>query len=180
MSAAKTTTDHKEIRKWVEAHGGRPAHVKQTGRSTDPGILRVDFPGFTGEDTLERISWSEWFDAFDKKQLAFIYQDSPRSRFNKLVARESASATTRRAGAAKRTAAKRSTRKRTAAKRPSAKRTTVKRTTVKRTTAKRPTGKRPTARRGKEEVVDGAQVVGAQVVRCGLITQMRIPSRCGA
>jgi hypothetical protein len=138
MAAAKTTTDHKEIRKWVEAHGGRPAHVKQTGRGRDPGILRVDFPGFSGEDTLEPMSWKEWFDAFEKHDLAFLYQDSPRSRFSKLVDRESTSAPTRRANAAKRTAKKRTT-ARTAAKRPTAKRT-AKRTTARRGAMTKRTG----------------------------------------
>jgi len=138
MPAAKTTTDHKEIRKWVEAHGGWPAHVKQTGRGRDPGILRVDFPGFSGEDTLEPMSWKEWFDAFEKHELAFLYQDSPRSRFSKLVDRESTSAPTRRANAAKRTAKKRTT-VRTAAKRPTAKRT-AKRTTARRGAMTKRTG----------------------------------------
>jgi hypothetical protein len=165
--AAKTTTDHKEIRKWAEAHGGKPARVKATGRGSDPGILRIDFPGFSGEGTLETIPWREWFDAFEENNLAFLYQDNPRSRFSKLVSRENVSAPARRAGGAKRTAAKRTTRasgstsKRAAAKRPAAKRKRVtKRTSVKRTTAKRGsseatgaarrggTAKRTTARRG--------------------------------
>jgi hypothetical protein len=134
MPAAKTTTDHKEIRKWVERHGGRPAHVKQTGRGRNGGILRVDFPGFSGEDTLEPLSWKEWFDAFEKNELAFLYQDSPRSRFSKLIDRESSSAPTRRATAAKRTAKKRTGAARTA-------RTAAKVGTVKRAARK-------TARRG--------------------------------
>ena len=31
-SEAKVTTDHKEIRKWVEERGGHPARVKGTER----------------------------------------------------------------------------------------------------------------------------------------------------
>jgi len=37
---SKSTTDHQEIRRWVEERGGRPARVKETGSDGDPGILR--------------------------------------------------------------------------------------------------------------------------------------------
>lgn len=84
--AAKATTDHDTIRQWVEKHGGCPAHVKSTGASEDPGILRIDFTGFSGQDTLEKISWDEFFEAFDENGLAFLYQDE--NRFNKLVSRD--------------------------------------------------------------------------------------------
>ncbi|MFL5305053.1 MAG: hemerythrin domain-containing protein [Polyangia bacterium] len=91
---ANTTTDHEEIRKWVEARGGCPAHVKRTGADGDPGILRIDFPGFSGQQSLESIGWDEFFEWFDKNQLAFIYQDrtsnGKQSRFNKLVSRDNA------------------------------------------------------------------------------------------
>lgn len=82
-----TTTDHDEIRNWVEARGGFPAHVSRTGNRKDPGVLRIDYPGFSGRGTLERISWDEWFDWFDRDKLAFLYQDKKNSRFSKLVAR---------------------------------------------------------------------------------------------
>jgi len=86
---AKATTDHETIRKWVEERGGCPARVKGTGRDGDPGILRIDFPGFSGKQSLEGIAWDEFFAWFDNNGLAFIYQDRTRggqpSRFNKLV-----------------------------------------------------------------------------------------------
>ena len=85
--SAKRTTDHDQIRRWVEARGGHPAAVKRTGRGDDPGILRIDFPGFSGEGTLEAINWDTFFDWFDRNELAFIYQDVDSSRFNKLVSR---------------------------------------------------------------------------------------------
>ena len=88
MASAKPTTNHDEIRKWVEARGGHPAHVKKTGGKRDPGVLRIDYPGYSGGDTLERISWDKWFRAFDKNGLAFLYQGG-RSRFSKLVDRKS-------------------------------------------------------------------------------------------
>jgi iron-sulfur cluster repair protein YtfE (RIC family) len=89
---AKTTIDHQTIRKWVEARGGCPARVKRTGGGDDPGILRIDFPGYAGEQTLESVEWDEFFEKFDSNGLALIYQDRTRggqpSRFSKLVKRE--------------------------------------------------------------------------------------------
>jgi hypothetical protein len=89
---AKTTTDPEAIRAWAEAHGGRPARVRGTGDGDDPGILRIDFPGGAGEDSLEPISWEEWFQKFNENNLAFLYQDEKASgedsTFFKLVKRE--------------------------------------------------------------------------------------------
>jgi hypothetical protein len=91
-SESKTTTDHEEIRRWVEEHGGKPARVRGTGGDGDLGVLRIDFPQGTGEDQLEPISWEEWFDAFEKNNLALLYQERKASgedsTFAKLVARE--------------------------------------------------------------------------------------------
>ncbi|HEX4354983.1 MAG TPA: hypothetical protein VHZ95_18760 [Polyangiales bacterium] len=93
MSQAKVTTEHRAIQHWVEQRGGFPAHVKRTGSKTnDLGVLRIDFPGYSGKDTLERVDWDKWFDAFDTNELAFLHQDKTTegevSRFNKLVSRE--------------------------------------------------------------------------------------------
>jgi len=92
-SEAKVTTDHKEIRQWVEERDGRPARVKGTESKNSVGLLRIDYAGFSGEDTLEEISWEEFFDAFEKNGLAFLYQeetkDGKESRFSKLVDRDS-------------------------------------------------------------------------------------------
>ena len=88
---AKTTTNHDEIRRWVEEQGGAPAHVSDTGSPGDPGILRIDFqdPGGDDDDRLEEISWEDWFRAFDENELAFLYEEKGDSRFNKLVSRSS-------------------------------------------------------------------------------------------
>jgi hypothetical protein len=87
-----TTTDRDEIRRWVEERGGHPATVKATvGKGHTPGILRIDFPDYSGARSLETISWNEFFDKFEKEKLAFLHQDkTPRgktSRFNKLISR---------------------------------------------------------------------------------------------
>src|SRR6266480_3638174 len=71
---AKVTTDHEEIKQWVEERGGHPARVKGTEKGDGGGLLRIDYPGFSGEDTLEAITWDEFFEAFDNNDLAFLYQ----------------------------------------------------------------------------------------------------------
>ena len=73
---SKTTTDHDTIRRWAEQRDGVPASVKGTGGDDDPGILRIDFPG-GDEDSLEPISWEEWFENFDRHELTFVYESEP-------------------------------------------------------------------------------------------------------
>lgn len=94
MGSAAPVTDHWRIREWAEARGAKPACVKGTGGKEDPGMIRLDFPGFSGEDTLQPVSWDEWFRAFDENRLALLIQeetaDGQRSNFNKLVSRETA------------------------------------------------------------------------------------------
>lgn len=91
-----TTTDHEEIRRWAEARGARPAHVRGTGDGDDPGILRLYYPdseqAHSGKDeALQELSWDEFFAKFDENKLAFLYQDhtadGKQSRFSKFVSR---------------------------------------------------------------------------------------------
>ena len=88
---SKTTQDHEEIRRWAEERGGKPSHVKSTESGDDIGILRIDFPGFSGEGSLEEITWDEFFEKFDEANLAMIYQeekaDGEESTFCKFVER---------------------------------------------------------------------------------------------
>jgi hypothetical protein len=85
MSEARTTTDHKTIRKWAEARGGRPSRVRGSGPG---GILRIDFA--EPDEELEEISWDEFFRIFDENDLAFLHQERTEegeSRFNKFIER---------------------------------------------------------------------------------------------
>jgi len=92
-SSSFTTTDHDEIRRWAEERGAKPAAVKNTETKDDVGIIRLDFPGYSGEGTLEEISWEDFFEKFEESQLALVVQettaDGKKSNFNKLVRRES-------------------------------------------------------------------------------------------
>lgn len=92
MSDAKTTTNHEQIKSWVEERGGHPARVKGTDNQRGSGVLVIDYPGFSGTQTLEKISWEEFFEGFEENKLAFLYQDETssgdESRFSKLVNRD--------------------------------------------------------------------------------------------
>jgi hypothetical protein len=93
---AKQTSDHDEIRRWVEARGGKPASIKGTAKGgEDAGLLRIDFPTGASNPPLEPISWDDFFEKFDKENLALLYQeeaaDGDKSYFCKFVERDSAS-----------------------------------------------------------------------------------------
>jgi hypothetical protein len=53
---------------------------------------RIDFLGYSSEDSLEPISWEEFFEKFEQNRLAFFYEDTAdedkKSRFNEPVSRE--------------------------------------------------------------------------------------------
>jgi len=70
MASAEPVTDHRTIREWAEARGAKPACVRGAGGKGDTGMIRLDFPGYSGGDSLEPISWDEWFKAFDENKLA--------------------------------------------------------------------------------------------------------------
>jgi hypothetical protein len=89
---SKQTTDHDEIRKWVEDRGGKPTTVSGTAsKGENAGLLRIDFPTGASNPPLEPISWEEFFEKFDKAGLAMIYQEETSngktSYFCKFVAR---------------------------------------------------------------------------------------------
>ncbi len=93
-ATADITTDHEKIRRWAEERGGQPACVKGTGGHGDIGMLRIDFPGYSGEESLQHIGWDDWFDKFDERKLALLYQEQTaggaQSNFNKIISRETA------------------------------------------------------------------------------------------
>ena len=92
MSSSKRTTDHTKIRRWAEARDGKPARIRSPAEADEAGLLRIDFPESShDEEELEEITWDEFFEKFDEKALAFVYQEKTaageRSRFNKFVSR---------------------------------------------------------------------------------------------
>ncbi len=89
---AQRTTDHESIRRWAEERGGKPAAVAATAAGDDPGILRIEFPDRGDDERLSEISWDDFFEKFEEKRLAFLYQDRLKggelSRFFKFVRRD--------------------------------------------------------------------------------------------
>jgi len=65
-----------------------------TGGKGDIGLLRLEFPGKpnANDDKLTPISWDDFFQKFEERGLALVYQEQTaegeKSNFNKLVARE--------------------------------------------------------------------------------------------
>lgn len=56
MPQATPITDHRQIMRWAEERGGRPARVRDTAdRSGEGGVLRFDFDG--DDASLEKMSW---------------------------------------------------------------------------------------------------------------------------
>src|SRR4051794_22117989 len=91
--AAQMTTDHDEIRRWAEERGGKPACVRGT-ENKDSCLLRIDFPGGAGEESLSEMEWEDFFRVLDDRDLVFLYQeekaDGEQSTFNKLISAEEA------------------------------------------------------------------------------------------
>ena len=87
---AETTTDHDTIRKWAESKGGKPAAVDRTHSDKDVGLIRIMFPDAPNShhEHLVEISWEEFFEEFDAKDLALLFDE--KSLFNKLVGRDTA------------------------------------------------------------------------------------------
>src|SRR6185312_15754663 len=95
-AASRTLIDRDEIRQWAEQRGATPARVRGTGGDNDTGMIRLDFPGYSGAQSLELIEWDDWFEKFEESRLALLVQDQTaqgeRSNFNKLIGRETARA----------------------------------------------------------------------------------------
>jgi hypothetical protein len=93
----RVLTEHDEIRNWAEERGAKPACVKGTEAEDGSCLLRLDFPGYSGEGSLQHILWDQWFRVFDKRNLALIVEDRTAagqpSHFNKLVSRDTVEAT---------------------------------------------------------------------------------------
>ena len=90
-ASSRTLTEREEIHSWAEERGAKPACVRNTGDEEDIGMIRLDFPGYSGSQSLQSISWDDWFDKFEESNLALLVQDETAdgetSNFNKLISR---------------------------------------------------------------------------------------------
>ncbi len=77
----KNTQDLHQIETWITERKGRPAKVRGT-----EDLLRVKFDSM--DDDLEPITWAKFFETIQSKDLKFLYEDAPDSRFCKFVFKE--------------------------------------------------------------------------------------------
>jgi hypothetical protein len=74
-----------KIRRWAEEHGAKPARVKGGEKDAGVGALRLDFPGYSGGEQLERITWEEWFERFEEQNLTLLHDEiTTRGRLSRL------------------------------------------------------------------------------------------------
>jgi hypothetical protein len=81
---ALATKDHELIQRWAERHRAEPATGEASASGpatlnvTDGGAgIRFNFPGFA---RFRPISWSEWFDNFDRHDLTFVFEEEVADR----------------------------------------------------------------------------------------------------
>jgi hypothetical protein len=80
-AAVLSTRDHEVIWKWARAREAEPSTGEETAsgpasalKVADGGSgLRFNFPALS---RFRRISWTEWFDHFDRNHLTFVFDNS--------------------------------------------------------------------------------------------------------
>jgi DUF2934 family protein len=78
------TTDHEVVRRWAARHSAEPA----TGEATPsgPGTITVNDGGagirfnFPGAARFRAITWDEWFENFERHDLAFAFDEEVQDR----------------------------------------------------------------------------------------------------
>lgn len=89
MMDKRTTTDHFKIWEWIDERHGYPAIIAGSSNYGEPARLRIDFPGHSVAECLQRISWKTFFHEFERSDLRFLYQDRTHigdlSRFYKFL-----------------------------------------------------------------------------------------------
>lgn len=81
----KITTNHDEIIKWANKHGGFPTIFDDPTAREDKVGLRLDFQGKRDEKYMneaiigKHVVWEDFFELFEKIDLAFMYrtEDEP-------------------------------------------------------------------------------------------------------
>lgn len=86
--------DRETTRRGAEERGEAPSPVSSTRSEDDPGLIRLDFPGYSDARALKEISWSDRFHMFAENDLALYHQettgDGTRSNFNRLIKKDTA------------------------------------------------------------------------------------------
>ncbi|HTV70782.1 MAG TPA: hypothetical protein VMF90_19820 [Rhizobiaceae bacterium] len=101
MAETVTLTDREAIRDWAAARTGAPAIIDSSPQGGTQPVLRIVFDqaAYQDQDRAERppnaggvefVEWGEWFDEFERQQLALVVaKDIPgrREQFHEIVRR---------------------------------------------------------------------------------------------
>lgn len=71
----QTTTEHALVRRLIEDREGYPAHLASSEGTGDSGLLQVGLAERDQGEDLKELSWEEFFEEFEEKDLAFAYQE---------------------------------------------------------------------------------------------------------
>lgn len=72
------TRSHDVIQRWAKERNAVPSTVSGSLHGDNEGVLRFNFPGYGGE-RLEAISWDQFFNTFDERELVFLFQERLKS-----------------------------------------------------------------------------------------------------
>lgn len=76
MSKRITTLNHEEIKNWISQRGGRPVVVEEQKSEGPVSFLSVEFDDKeTSGVVKEELNWKRFFEVFEKKMLAFQYDE---------------------------------------------------------------------------------------------------------
>lgn len=89
------TTNHDQIRRWVEDRGGSPSRTLGSEYGLDKGGLYIRFADEEPDVETKSIDWTEFFKLFDGFELAFLFRNrtpsGSQSRFYEFIDRIAAS-----------------------------------------------------------------------------------------
>lgn len=68
----RQTTEPTLLRGVIEDYGGYPGHAPKSEGQGDHGLLRI---GFRDDEELTEISWEEFADEFEEKDLVGLYSE---------------------------------------------------------------------------------------------------------
>jgi hypothetical protein len=73
------THSREVILDWAHKREAMPSTIPGTEHEGHLGVLRFDVPGYGSRQNLEHVTWEQWFDTFDERQLVMIFQEHLRN-----------------------------------------------------------------------------------------------------
>lgn len=69
------TIEHRVVREWAEKRGLVPTTIRGTWGSDLPTPLQLTEPEADADPARIELTWDQFFEIFEDRQLAFTYQD---------------------------------------------------------------------------------------------------------